>query len=108
MKRIILLILVLVLMGGGSALTESAPPQKVVSLYGSFAEAWLQAGGALCLVPPSEASALPPELTARPAVGEMPMARYTLMLAKAPTPAARRLLELAELRKLSGDFDYAP
>ena len=68
----------------------------------------LQAGGALCLVPPSEASALPPELTARPAAGEMPMARYTLMLAKAPTPAARRLLELAELRKLSGDFDYAP
>jgi len=47
MKRIILLILVLVLMGGGSALTESAPPQKAVSLYGSFAEAWLQAGGAL-------------------------------------------------------------
>ena len=46
MKRLFLLMLALLSLWG-VALGETVPPQRVVSLYGSFAEAWLQAGGTL-------------------------------------------------------------
>lgn len=65
----------------------------------------LCAGKALALVPPGERASLPPELTACPALGQMPTARYTLALPRNPTPAARLLLELAQIRKNAGDFD---
>ncbi|MBQ8536615.1 MAG: ABC transporter substrate-binding protein [Clostridia bacterium] len=46
MKRLLFLLLALTLLWSAAS-AEAACPQRVVSLYGSFAEAWLQAGGSL-------------------------------------------------------------
>lgn len=82
---------------GPETLTALSPGRILESNHLCARLPLLCAGSALTLLPPCEAVALPPELLCRPVLGRMPTACYTLALTKDPNPAARLLLELAEM-----------
>ena len=108
MKRLYLLICTLCLLVS-CAQAQTAPPQRVVSLYGSFAEAWLQAGGTLVGITEDAVSERHLTLDEQvQIIGTTKEPNLELILALAPDlvilsadiPAQMRVMELLEQAKV--------